>query len=186
MLLRHRAPGIEPPPPGTTKGFEHLDREWLAVLGWLNSNRVEYVLVGAAAEAIRGRTGVRGPVAIVPAPYGRNYERLAKALWSAQVRLRVDGERETVPIRPTADKLAAGYRWAVRCGQHDIDIEASTDGTAGYQELLYEAGRFALGEGLSVEVASPEYIEHYAHVGRTGAAPEIRIVRRASVERRPL
>jgi hypothetical protein len=30
---------------------------------------------------------------------------------------------------------------------------------------------------VSVEVASPEDIEHYAHVRRTGTAPEIRIVR---------
>jgi hypothetical protein len=182
MLLRHRAPGIESPPPSTTKGFEHLDREWLAVLRWLNSNRVEYVLVGAAAEAVRGRAGVRGPVAIVPAPYQRNYERLAKALWAAHARRRVEGEAGTVPIKLTAEKLAAGNHWAVRCGAHDVEIEASSEGTSGYQELLYEAGRFVLAEDLAVEVASPEYIEHYAHFSRTGATPEIQISRRVSVE----
>ena len=46
-----------------------------------------------------------------------------------------------------------------------------------YQELLYEAGRFELEPGLSVEVASPEDIEHFAHLRRTGSPPEIRIIR---------
>ena len=31
--------------------------------------------------------------------------------------------------------------------------------------------------GLNVDVASPEDIEHYEHVRRTGAAPEMRITR---------
>ena len=46
-----------------------------------------------------------------------------------------------------------------------------------YQELLYEAGRVELAPDLSVEVASPEDVEHYAHLERTGTAPEIVITR---------
>ena len=51
-----------------------------------------------------------------------------------------------------------------------------------YQELLYEATRFELADGLTVEVASPEDLEHYSHVRRTGAAPEFRITRKAQAE----
>ena len=51
MLLRHRPPGIESAPPQPTKGFEHLDARWIAVLRWLQANRIEFVLVGPAARA---------------------------------------------------------------------------------------------------------------------------------------
>jgi hypothetical protein len=69
----------------------------------------------------------------------------------------------------------------LRCGLHDIDIESHPAGVSGYQELLYEAARFQITPEISVEVASPEDLERYAHVRRTGAVPEIRITRTAQV-----
>lgn len=192
MLLRRRAPGIEHRPATPTAGFEHLDPGWISVLRWLNANQVEFVLVGAAAEAVRGHTDVRGPVAIVPAPYGRNYARLERALLAAGVRQRAEhaaeGEPDTVPVRLTAEKLARGQRWSLRCGPHDLHVEPVSGPTeedgeapAGYQELLYEASRFELAEGVHAEVASPEDIERYAHLARTGRTPQMRITRVASV-----
>jgi hypothetical protein len=192
MLLRRRAPGIEHRPATTTQGFEHLDARCLAVLRWLNANEVDYVLVGAAAEAIRGHSTATGPIAIVPAPYRRNFHRLAQALWAAHARQRVPhaapGDPETVPVKLTADKLARGQRWSLRCETHDLDIETVSvpqEGEAesgpGYQELLYEATRFEPAEGIAVEVASPEDIEHYTHRARTGQVPQMRITRAAAV-----
>jgi hypothetical protein len=190
MLLRHRPPGIESRPANTAKGFEHLDDKWIAVLRWLQANRIEYVLVGSVARAVRGDIAAKGPVAIVPAPYGRNLDRLARALGSEHARLRIDGGArsgaigaETMPVKMTAEKLVRGQRWTLRCGDYDVDIEGRPPGASRYQELLYEAGRFALTPDLSVEAASPEDIEHYEHVRLTGVAPEIRITRKASVER---
>ena len=177
MLLRHRPPGIDPRPANTTKGFEHLKDEWISVLRWLDANHVEHVLVGAVAQAIRGQAGIDGPVSIVPAPYGRNLERLSKALGSAHARMRVDGEADTSPVKMTAEKLARGAWWTLRCGEHDLDIEPRPVGGPRYQELLYEASRFELEPGLHVEVASPEDLEHFAYVRRTGMSPEIRISR---------
>jgi hypothetical protein len=186
MLLRHRPPRIDPRPVQTTKGFEHLDEKWIAVLRWLLANKIEFVLVGPAAEAVRGAQAAHGPVAIVPAPYGRNYGRLARALSAAHARLRIDsraaGEDDTLPVKMTGEKLARGQRWTLRCGVHELDIEGRHPGGPRYQELLYEAGRFELAEGVSVEVASPEDIEHYAHVSRTGTAPEIKITRGVAAE----
>ena len=189
MLLRHRPPGIESVPPQPTKGFEHLDQRWIAVLRWLQANKIEFVLVGPAARAVRGEPKARGPVAIVPAPYGRNLDRLARAVVAAHARLRVDAEpegetagAETMQVKMTADKLVRGQRWTLRCGAHDLDIEGRPDGVPSYQELLYEAVRFDLAPQLAVEVASPEDIEHYDHVRRTGLAPEFRVARGASVE----
>ena len=185
MLLRHRPPRIDDPTPApVTRGYEHLDESWLTMLRWLQASRVEFVVVGAAARAVRGESGARGPLAIAPAPYGRNLDRLARALWSAHGRLRVDtgdpaaAGADTVPVKLNAEKLIHSDRWTLRCGSHDLDVEGRRPGTPRYQELLYEAMRFELASGLSVEVAAPEDIEHYDHLRRTGVAPEMRISRR--------
>jgi hypothetical protein len=201
MLLRHRTPEIESTPVQPSQGLEHLDHKWIAVLRWLNANKVDYVVVGPVAQAIRGDAQATGPVAIVPAPYGRNFERLSSALVGARAKLRASpgtsgasgapGVPGTVSVKINAEKLARGTRWAFRCDVYDIDVEGrparSNEGAAGtprYQELLYEAGRFELAPGISVEAASPEDLEHYAHVRRTGTAPEIRISRTAAPARK--
>ena len=190
MLLRHKAPGIESGPANTAKGLEHLEDNWIAVLRWLQANRVDFVLIGAVAQAIRGDVHAKGPVTIVPAPYGRNLERLSRGLWSAHARLRVDGAGagegggpETIPVKMNAEKLARATRWTFRCGECDFDVDGRIPGFPRYQELLYEAGKFSLASDLSVEVASPEDLEHYRHVRRTGLAPEILISRGSTVGR---
>jgi hypothetical protein len=198
MLLRHRVPPIPSTPPARAGGLEHLDDRALAVLRWLADNRVDFILVGPVARQIRGERGARGPVCIVAAPYGRNLDRLARALNAARARLRHDGDGRTVvhgddpgaairdrqgetadagALKLTAERLLSGQRWTLRCGDHDLDIEAHPPSGPRYQELLYEATRFELAEGLWVEVGAPEDIEHYEHVRRTGVAPEIRISR---------
>jgi hypothetical protein len=160
---------------------------------WLTVNRIDYVLVGPVARALRGAIDAAGPVAIVPAPYRRNYQHLCTALWTARARMRVDsarpGEPETLPVKLSPEKLAGGSRWTLRCGVHDLDIEPSVSNRTGenaetsrYQELLYEANRFELAVGVSVEAASPEDIEHYEYMRQTGLAPEIRISRQTRVE----
>jgi hypothetical protein len=189
MLLRHRAPRLESRPVIASKGFEHLDDKSVSVLRWLQANRIDFVLVGRMAQAVRGDSAARGPVSIVPAPYGRNLDRLARALLSAHAKLRIDGTvesrggaPETMPVKVTAEKLVRGQRWTLRCGVHDLDIEGRPAGVPRYQELLYEAVRFELASDVSVEVASPEDIELYEHVRRTGVSPEFRVVRNAPVE----
>ena len=68
MLLKHRPPSIQSQPAALRGGLEHLDQKWVAVLRWLNDNKVDYVIVGQVARGIRGDHNARGPVAIVPAP----------------------------------------------------------------------------------------------------------------------
>ena len=82
----------------------------------------------------------------------------------------------------------------LRLGEYDLDVERAgqrgpdeadevhTEREAGarYQELLYEASRFDLCEGVVVQVASPEDLEHYSHLRRTGTAPEFRVSRNAA------
>ncbi|MGH2888039.1 MAG: hypothetical protein ACRDNJ_00270 [Solirubrobacteraceae bacterium] len=213
MLLRHRPPGIESVSSQPRPGLEHLDHNAIAVLQWLNANRVDYVLVGPVAHAIRGDTAAAGPVAIVPAPYSRNWERLTRALVSEHAGLRGDrapdaarAHAAATAVRLTPDKLARGRRWLLSFGEHDLDIEGagirvaepagddsggSGDGagaharTPRYQELLYEANRFEVVDGVSVEVASPADLEHYSHLRRTGVAPEFRVIRAAEPDTEP-
>ena len=186
------------------------------MLRWLNANKIDYVVVGPVAHAIRGDSRAQGAVAIVPAPYARNYERLARALIAAHAGLRSErgmpgaGARtEAVTVQLSGEKLARGRRWMLRFGDYDLDVErsahhaagAAADGAAAagaavagaaapadevhmgreagarYQELLYEANRFDLCDAVSVQVASPEDLEHYSHVRRTGSAPEFRVLR---------
>jgi hypothetical protein len=186
MLLKRRVPRIDKKPRTPVKGFEHIDDQAVAVLRWLNANRVDYVLVGPVAGAVRGHAAAEGPVAIVPAPYRRNYERLTRALWSTRAKMRIEGGEEsgddTWPVKMTTEKLARGQRWTLRCGEHDLDIETQPEGAPGYQELLYEANRFHLSPDVSVEVAAPEDIERYEYIRRTGTTPEIRIMRQTPVE----
>jgi hypothetical protein len=183
MLLRRRPPQIDTRPIDPAQGFEHLSAGSIAVLKWLKANQVEFVLVGPVAEAIRGGAGSAGPVAIVPAPYRRNFERLWRALDAADARPRSDGgAKETRDVRPakmSPDASPGGHRWTLGTGPHYLDVEGQPSGTPGYQELLYEAHRYELAPGVTVDVASPEDIEHYAHLRRTGAAPEMRITRAA-------
>ncbi len=182
MLLKRRPPSIDDRPTATKQGFEHLDPSALAVLRWLHANKIEFVLLGPVAEALRGRMAARGTVSIVPAPYRRNLERLARALDGANATIRldgagIDGGTDTTPTKITAEKLARGQLWTFRCGTHDLDIEGYVEGVPGYQELLYETTRFEPVAEVSVEVACPEDIEKYAHVRRTGVVPEIVITR---------
>jgi len=185
MLLRNRPPRLDPHPAISSEGFEHLPSTATSVLRWLNANRVDYVLVGEVARAIRGDTGASGPVAIVPAPYGRNLDRLARALCSAHGRERTAAEtagRDSgngAPVKFTTELLVRPERWEIRCGEHDLDVEGRSTETPRYQELLYEASRFEVAEGVLVEVAAPEDIEHYDHVRRTGSAPQMTVTRTA-------
>src|SRR5690242_928939 len=185
-MLFNRLPRIEHRSPNPSKGQEHLKPSWIAILRWLEANKVEYVLVGAVAEAVRGDTDADGPVAVVPAPYRRNLERLARALTKAHARLRTDadaaGGADAAALRIDSEKLSQNTRWTLRCGPHDLDVEggmggAASNGAPSYQELLYEAVKFELEPDLRVEVASPEFIEHFCQLRRTGSPPEIRIIR---------
>ena len=202
MLLKHRSPGIDAKSVQPRAGLEHLDRKSIAVLRWLNASHVDYVVVGPVAHAIRGDQAAKGPVAIVPAPYSRNWDRLTRALVAEHAGLRSDrglpgsGERgDAVSVKLTPDKLSRGRRWMLRFGEFDLDIEGSGARAAGarssghprspehgthaprYQELLYEANRFEVADGVSAEVASPEDLEHFSHVRRTGIVPEFKVTR---------
>jgi len=184
MLLRNRAPSIDSLAVTAAEGYEHVAASSIAVMQWLSASGVDYVLVGPVARSIRGDAASRGPVAIVPAPYGRNLDRLVHALSSVNARQRTHGEligavraAAGQQLKLTAAMLVRAERWALRCGEHELDVEGRPAGSPSYQELLYESVRFEVAPEVAVEVAALEDIEHYDHVRRTGVAPEITVTR---------
>jgi len=188
MLLRTRVPSIDSAPVAAIKGYEHLTASSIAILRWLNASGVEFVLVGPVARAVRGDSGATGPVAIVPAPYGRNLDRLTRALNAVHARQRapatvlgiaVHAKSRSATHRFIPEELVRAEHWSLYCGQHELDIEGRPAASPSFQELLYEAVRIEVAQGVSAEVAAPEDIEHYAHVRRTGVAPQL-LVSRAS------
>jgi hypothetical protein len=190
MLLKRRSPQIEADQPvEPSPGFEHLEPGVLATLRWLTDHKVEFVLTGSVAGSIHTRTATRAAVAIVPAPYRRNLERLARGLTAAKARVHnAEPAIDPVDVAPVKVDLLSGtevltFVWDTQ----RLDVvgtgapaASGASGASGYQELLYETGRFELSPGLTVEVASPEDIEHFAHLRSTGTAPQIKITRQTA------
>jgi hypothetical protein len=186
MLLRNRVPSIDSAPVAAAKGYEHLSASSISVIRWLNASGVDFVLVGPVARAVRGDSTARGPIAIVPAPYGRNLDRLARALNSVHAHERSHAALLGIAVQSigrgpglkfTSEQLVRSEHWSLSCGAYELDIEGRPEGSPSFQELLYEAVRIELADGVSAEVAAPEDIEHYAHVRRTGVAPELVVSR---------
>jgi hypothetical protein len=195
LLLKRHPPQIDTTRPfEPNPGFERVDPGEIALLRWLREQRIDFVLVGSAAQAVNSGSLTAGPLAIVPAPYRRNLERLVRALAHEEARVRNEwalppGRAQDAPAQLAVSDLMRDQVWSLCCGPLPIDVVGTGapsahggPGASDYQELLYEATRSELTPDLSVEVASPEDIEHYAHLRRTGSVPQITISRREAVQ----
>lgn len=123
MLLRHRPEPVDQLPASRTEGFEHLSDETVTVLRWLAGKRVEFVLVGAVARAIRGERAATGSVAIVPAPYGRNQDRLARSRFDEQ-ELEIVSRPDGAP--PYQDLMYEATRFKIT-PELSVDVAAPED-----------------------------------------------------------
>jgi len=174
---RNSAGGFHAPAPAP--GYEHLSPEALSALQWLGRERIDYVVVGSLANAIRLRAGAGLPATIVPAPYGRNLDRVSAALASVKAGIRpvsaaavglAGADVVLARRRITADELLGSERLTLRCSDFDLDIEARPEGVPSYQDLLFDASRVEIAAGLSPEVASLEHIKLYLELRRHSAA----------------
>jgi hypothetical protein len=101
-----QAPSYTPTPDADALSGE----AWIHPLQILRRHRVEHVIAGDAAAAAYGRVPVESaPLTVVPAPYGRNLDRLSTAL---------------------ADMRAAGVT---------LDVVHRPAGTDGFRDLLADA-----------------------------------------------
>jgi hypothetical protein len=133
--------------------FEHLDDEALGLLRALAHHHVDHVVVGALAASVHAGKSEHGPLAIVPAPYARNYAKLATALRSLRVTLRVEGQENGLAFLPTPEALRV-RRTTLRCEDGDLDVVPDPPGTS-YGELLADAHREEVEPDLFVDVAAP-------------------------------
>jgi hypothetical protein len=103
------------------------DEAWIAPLLVLHGHRVDHVVAGEAAAAAYGeRPPAPGPLTVVPASYGRNRDRLEKAL---------------------RDLEAEGLT---------IEVSHCPPGTEGFRDLLDDARPVRIAGDLEVLVASSE------------------------------
>lgn len=164
MALRNRNSAVDRVAPVPLEGFEHIARTALGALRWLDDSRVDYVVVGALAAAVRGGVGTSERVAIVPAPYGRNLDRLSDALAAIKAVPRMTAVGANAVGRIEAIDLVGPQRLTLRCGEYELDIEGRPTGVPSYQDVLFDAERVELAAGLSPEIASAEHIERYAQL----------------------
>lgn len=126
--------------------FADLEDEPLALLRALAAFHVDHVVVGSLADAVHGRKAF-GPLAVVPAPYARNYDKLAgalRALGAAPA-----GETAAPPARQLR-----GRRLALACADGDLDVRGDLD----FASLHEDARREELEPGLDVLVVPPHVI----------------------------
>jgi len=131
-----------------------LDPKLLATLQTLESQAVEYVLVGEVADAIHDGGGFISGVAIVPAAYGRNVDRLAFALKQLDAH---HGNGQ--PVDPRTNDLRALAPCTFTTAHAKVELDFAPGGTNGYPDLFDDAARIGLAAGVNPHVASPQDLD---------------------------
>ena len=133
-----------------------LDPALLETLRTLARHDVELVLVGDVAQAIHDDGGFVADLAIVPAAYARNAQRLSRALQA------LDGEptdaaataAQTPDWRDRDLRELAPCTFATRWVDVRIDFEPA--GTVGYRDLFDDARSVELSPSVLLFVAAFE------------------------------
>lgn len=140
-----------------------LDPTLLATLQTLETQHVEFVLIGDLAEAIHNNGGFVPGVAIVPGAYSRNVDRLRNAL------VELEAQLGGMPDLHRAD-LHELAPCTLETSRADIDLNFEPYNTRGYRDLFDDASRIRLAPGVNPLVASPEDLARIAS-GSAPAAP---------------
>jgi len=152
----------------------------LKILGALESHRVRFVLIGAAAARIAGAPVVTEDIDITPATDKANLERLAAALKGLRARLRSPSDTSGVTFPLDADMLRKTDLWTLTTSAGDLDICFTPSGTRGYRDLRREASRIRVGPGITVSVASlRDVIRSKEAAGRDKDLAQLPLLRRA-------
>jgi len=143
-----------------------LDPKLLATLQTLESHAVEYVLVGEVADAIHDGGGFISGVAIVPAAYGRNVDRLALALKALDAHLS-NGQ----PMDPRMTDLRATAPCTFTTAHANVELDFAPGGTHGYPDLFDDAARTRLAPAVNPHVASPQDLDRIDRWARGAQNP---------------
>jgi hypothetical protein len=120
----------------------------------LDARGVRFVVIGGVAAIAQGYPLTTHDLDVTPARDPENLELLTEALRDLGVRLRVSrGPAVEFPL--DASFLGASSSWTLetRDGQ-ELDVVFEPAGTTGYADLVQDAARLDLGEGLVAAVAS--------------------------------
>jgi hypothetical protein len=146
-----------------------LDPALLESLRTLQQHDVEYVLVGDVAKAIYDHGGFVSGLAVVPASYGRNVERLNGALEAMGAELGIAGARAATQL----DYHRMDLREIAPCSFItrfvDVDVNFEPPGTSGYRDLFDDASHIQLAPGVRPLVAARADLERIAR----GVAPAV-------------
>jgi hypothetical protein len=155
------------------------DVDPLEILRALERNKVDYVLIDAAAARVSGAPVVTEDIDVTPAKDRANLERLAAALLELGARLRSPTDPDGVPFPVEAEMLAAGDVWTLTTSGGDLDLCFMPAGTGGYNDLRREAYRERVGRGLVITVASlRDVIRSKEAAGRDTDLAQLPILRR--------
>jgi hypothetical protein len=136
----------------------------LALLSRLDDHSVEHVLIGELAAAVHGCDWVDDTVVIVPARFGRNIDRLSRALRELHAERRVQAATESLAVDLNPASLRGRQHWPLRTELGDLDVDFEPPATAGHLDLFDGARRYALAPGLEVEVAALEDLVRIAEL----------------------
>lgn len=136
-----------------------LDPDVLATLRALESQRVEFIVIGDAADMIHGRrpAGYVDALSIVPSGRARNVDLLIRVMKDLNADLRVPGESQTLPVDLSSIREVG--RCTLATDMADVLLDFEPPGTAGYPDLFADARREELTGGVSPFVASKEDLE---------------------------
>jgi len=147
-----------------------LDPTLLEALRTLADHDVEFVVVGDVAEAIHKHGGFVAGLAIAPAAYGRNAERLNTALQAMDGELGIAGTPATTQL----DYRRMDLRELAPCSfitrYVDVDVNFAPGATAGYRDLIDDADYAELAHGIRPLVAAPEDLDRIRR-GSAGPTP---------------
>jgi hypothetical protein len=144
-----------------------LDPDVLATIRALEGGRVEFIVVGDAADVVHGtrRGGYVDALAIVPSGFARNVDRLIRTMKDLSADLRVPGESQTLPV--DLSQLREVGRCLLATDLADVVIDFEPPGTAGYPDLYADARRAQLAGGMAPYVASVEDLERIENATRS-------------------
>lgn len=132
----------------------NLDPDVLATLRALRDQRVEFVVIGDAADMLHGTRagGYVDALTIVPSGFARNIDRLQGLMANLAADLRVPGESQTLPV--DLSRLRELGRCTLATDLADVTIDFEPPGTAGYADLYTDSRPVELSGGLAPQVAS--------------------------------
>lgn len=128
----------------------------VATLRILEEHDVEFVVVGGIAARLRGAPLLTQDLDVTPSRDRANLERLARALGDLEARLRTATEPDGVELPFDPALLESAAVWTLATLYGDLDLVMSPAGTAGYLDLIRDAGqlRVAVDPDFEVTVAS--------------------------------